>query len=135
MKSWIVAYVATAIVFFALDMLWLGVIARDFYRAQLGALMLERPNLVAAGAFYAMYVVGVVIFAVMPSLGGSWAGAFLWGALFGGFCYATYDLTNFATLKGWPVAMTFVDIAWGMFLTGVSATAGVLVTRAVAGAP
>ncbi|GLK78425.1 DUF2177 family protein [Methylopila turkensis] len=135
MKTWIVAYVATAVVFFALDLLWLGVIARDFYRDQLGPLMLERPNLAAAGAFYAMYVVGVVIFAVLPSLGGTWAGAFLWGALFGAFCYATYDLTNFATLKGWPVAMTFVDIAWGTFLTGVSATVGVLVTRSVVGAP
>lgn len=88
----------------------------------------------AAIGFYLIFVVGVVIFAVLPALqAGSWKTALLYGALFGFFTYATYDMTNLATLKGWSFPVTVVDIAWGAFLTGISALAGYLATRAVVG--
>ena len=134
MKTSVVAYFTTAVVFLALDAVWLGVVAREFYRAQLGDLMSPQPNLAVAAAFYALYVVGVVVFAVAPALAaGSWTTALVSGLLFGFFAYATYDLTNIATLRDWPVAMTVVDLAWGAALTGVSATAGFFATRAILG--
>lgn len=87
-------------------------------------------NIPAAILFYALYVVGVVIFAVSPAFhAGSWRTAIVLGALFGFFAYATYDTTNLATLRGWPIAMVVVDIAWGTFLTAISATAGFLATQ------
>lgn len=135
MKTYAVAYLATAAIFFALDFLWLGTVARTFYRDQLGDLMLPQPNLVAAVGFYALYIVGVLIFAVLPALAsGSWTAALVSGALFGFFAYATYDLTNLATLRNWPIVMTFVDLAWGTALTGVAAAGGFLATRAIVGA-
>lgn len=130
--KYVTAYMATAATFLVVDLVWLGLIARSFYREQLGALMLEQINVPAAILFYALYVVGIVIFAVSPALQAhSWRTAILFGALFGFFAYATYDLTNLATLRGWPIALVVVDIAWGTFLTAVSATAGFLITQRV----
>jgi len=87
-------------------------------------------NFTAAGGFYLMYCVGIVIFAISPALrSGAWTDAALYGALFGFFCYATYDMTNMATIRDWPVRMSIVDMAWGTVLTGVSATLGYLVTK------
>ncbi|MEO8344814.1 MAG: DUF2177 family protein [Betaproteobacteria bacterium] len=127
-----VAYVATAIVFCGLDFIWLGYVAKDYYQAQVGALLLTKPNLPIAAAFYALYIVGVMIFAVLPALdSGNWSKALVNGALFGFFAYATYDLTNLATLKGWSMGLAMLDLAWGAVVTGVSATAGYLVTRAL----
>ena len=104
--TYLIAYVATAVVFFALDFLWLGTVANRFYRGQLGPLMAEQVNIPVAAAFYALYVVGLVIFSVAPALAtGTWKTALMYGALFGFFAYATYDLTNFATIKGWTAQL------------------------------
>jgi uncharacterized membrane protein len=125
MTKYLIAYAGTALVFFAIDMVWLTAIARSFYRDALGGLLLDPPNMIAAGLFYAVFIVGIVIFAVAPALAaGSWGRALLLGALFGFFTYATYDMTNLATLKGWPLKVVVVDILWGSALTGVSALAG-----------
>lgn len=101
-----------------IDAIWLSVIANKFYKAQLGPLLLEKPNLIAAVLFYVIYVVGIVVFALMPALAaGDWKVAFGLGALFGLVAYATYDLTNLATLKGFPVKIVIVDLIWGTLLT------------------
>lgn len=127
-----VAYAATAIVFCGLDFIWLGFVAKGYYQSQIGTLLLEKPNLPVAALFYALYIVGVLIFAVLPALdAGSWRKALLYGALFGFFAYATYDLTNLATLKGWSLRIALLDLAWGTVVTGVSAAAGYVVTRIV----
>ena len=126
----LIAYGATALVFFGLDFLWLGTVANSFYRGQLGPLMAEQVNIPVAALFYALYVVGLVIFAVAPALAaGSWKTALMYGALFGFFAYATYDLTNLATLRDWPAALSVVDLIWGTVLSGTSATLGYLITR------
>jgi uncharacterized membrane protein len=127
------AYAAAAITFLVLDLVWLGFVAGDFYRTALGGLLLEKPNIPAAVAFYALYLVGVLIFAVAPALAaGSMRKAVVSGALFGFFAYATYDLTNLATLKGWSLAVSVVDILWGTVVTAVTAGAGYLGARRVA---
>lgn len=111
--------IATA-AFFALDMLWLGVIAKNFYREKLGALMAPDVNWTAAIIFYLLYIGGIVYFAIYPALKeANWQLALLNGALLGGLCYATYDLTNMATLNKWPWEIVVVDIIWGTVLTGL----------------
>jgi len=123
--TWIAAYIAAAISFLALDALWLGVVAHSLYQREFGAMLLEKPNMVAAGAFYALYLVGIVVFAVKPALeSGGWSRALLQGALFGLIAYATYDLTNLATLKGFPVRVVAPDLIWGAFVTAAAALAG-----------
>lgn len=127
-----VAYASTLVVFLALDFVWLGFIAKDLYRNGIGHLMLETPNWTAAGLFYLLYVAGLVFFAVLPGLdAGAWARAALYAALFGFFCYATYDLTNLATLKGWPVSIVIADLAWGAFVSAAAATASFFITPAL----
>ena len=134
MRTYLIAYVSTALVFFGLDFLWLGLIARNLYRARLGELLSDQPNLAVAGIFYVVYVLGPVVFVVVPSLaGGSWLPVLLKGALIGLVAYGTYDMTNLATLRNWPVDLSLIDLAWGTALTAVSSLAGVLITRAVAG--
>ena len=124
---YVIAYISTAVVFFALDYLWLTRIAIGFYREQIGSLMLASPNFAAAGVFYLFYVVGVVHFAVMPAVSaGSLVTALINGALLGLLAYGTYDMTNLATLKGWSLQMSLVDMAWGAFLTATAAAAGYL---------
>lgn len=124
---YVIAYISTAVVFFALDYLWLTRIAIGFYREQIGSLMLASPNFAAAGVFYLFYVVGVVYFAVMPAVSaGSLVTAVINGALLGLLAYGTYDMTNLATLKGWSLQMSLVDMAWGAFLTATAAAAGYL---------
>jgi len=123
------AYGATTIVFLAIDFAWLSLVALGFYRRELGPLLLERPNLLIAGVFYLIYAAGIVYFAVNPALnGGGWGHALIAGAVLGLVAYGTYDITNLSTLKGWSVAVTLADIAWGAVLTAVSATAGYLIT-------
>lgn len=125
MTRYLIAYAAGAVTLFVVDMIWLGYLARDFYQRQLGDLLLERPLYGPAAAFYLVYVVGVVWFAVVPALaGGGWTTALLNGAILGLMCYGTYDMSNLATLKNWPLALTPVDIAWGTFLTALTAVAG-----------
>lgn len=128
----LVAYIAALVAFCILDFIWIGFVARGFYQAQVGTLLLAPPKWGVAALFYALYVVGVVIFAVLPALeAGSWPRALVLGALFGFFCYATYDLTNFATLKGWTWPMAAVDILWGVVITATCATAGYLAARTI----
>ncbi|MEM9028227.1 MAG: DUF2177 family protein [Pseudomonadota bacterium] len=129
-----VAYLATAVVFLVLDALWLGRVATHFYKSQLGALLAQPFNLPAAAGFYLIYCVGIIIFAVSPSLAsGNWVHAALYGGLFGFFCYATYNMTNMATIRNWPFRMSVVDMGWGTVLTAVSAAAGTLTTRMLFG--
>lgn len=125
MKSMLLAYISSLAVFLGCDMIWLGAMASRFYRPLLGDMALEIPRLPPAFAFYALYPVGLVIFCVLPALGGKSAQmALLYGALFGFFTYATYDLSNQATLRNWPLQLTLVDITWGTFLGAIAAFAG-----------
>ena len=116
-------YLLTIPVFFAIDLLWLGVIAKDLYQKNLGHLLSPEVNWPAAFAFYFIYIAGIILFAVRPALADqSLFKALVWGALFGFFTYATYDLTNLATLKDWPVKIVFIDIAWGVVLCSLVAS-------------
>lgn len=104
-------------VFFAIDMFWLGLVAKDFYRGQIGSLMKSDINWMAAISFYLLFIVGLVVFVITPAVEkGSWTYALVFGAFFGLITYATYDLTNLATLKDWPILVTLVDLAWGAVL-------------------
>lgn len=104
-------------VFFAIDMIWLGVIAKNFYRTHIGTLLKPDVNWVAAIVFYLLFTAGLVVFVVAPAIEmGSWVHVLLYGALFGLICYATYDLTNLAVAKDWPLLVTVVDLVWGMVL-------------------
>lgn len=130
----VISYLATGLVFLAIDAIWLSQMAGRLYRPLLGDLMADQVNLPAAIAFYLLYVAGVVIFVVQPALAsGRWTTALALGALFGLVAYGTYDLTNHATLRNWPLAITLADLAWGTVLTALSATAGMLLTRAAMG--
>jgi uncharacterized membrane protein len=128
MTRYLLTYAATFVALAALDFLWLGVVAKSFYRDAIGHLMAPSPNIPAAAAFYLLYPVGLVVFAVLPS-GGDWLRALLLGALFGLFCYGTYDLTNLAVLKDWPVSVTLVDMAWGAVVSAAGASAGAWLLR------
>lgn len=118
------AYAVTLVLFLAVDMAWLSTMTGRFYRPVLGDLLLDKPNLAPAAAFYLLYPAGLVLFVVLPALrGGGVAHAAAWGALFGLFTYGTYDLTNQATLRNWSTTLTVVDVAWGIIL-GAGAAAG-----------
>jgi uncharacterized membrane protein len=120
--TYVYLYLLTVPAFFIIDMIWLGFVANKFYQSQLAHLLgpVQWP---AAIIFYLIYIVGILIFAVVPGLeAGSWQKALILGALFGFFCYATYDFTNLATLRDWPLAVALVDMLWGAVLTGSVAT-------------
>lgn len=124
-KPLFIAYGTTALVFLALDAAWLGTMASRLYRPILGALMLERPDVLAAAAFYLLYVAGVVVLAIAPALNdGRWLAALGRGACLGFIAYATYDFTNQATLQGWSWRITLIDLAWGTIATSVATGAG-----------
>ena len=124
-KSIILSYLLTFIVFLIVDMLWLGVIAKNIYQKYLGGFLSDRVNWTAAFIFYCVYVAGISIFAIYPAVNkGSAFNAILMGALFGIVTYATYDLTNLATLKGWPLSIVFIDIAWGAVLSAIVGFSG-----------
>jgi uncharacterized membrane protein len=111
-------YFVTLAAFFAIDMVWLGFVARTFYRKYLGFLMAPNPNWLAAIIFYLLFIVGILVFVVLPGLeDNSFKTTLLRAALFGLITYATYDLTNLATVKDWPVLITVVDMAWGTILS------------------
>ncbi len=121
-------YLATLIAFFAIDMVWLGLAARSFYQKQLGFLLAPQTNWPAAIIFYLLFVAGILVFVVLPGLrSGSLASTLLHGALFGLITYATYDLTNLATIKSWPLTVTIVDMIWGVVLSALVSLAGFLV--------
>lgn len=125
LMGWLTSYAATAVVMLAIDMVWLGLIAKPWYQAGMGHLMAPTPNLIAAGLFYAMFPVGLMLFAVIPQAATpGLLHAALWGAAFGFFAYATYDLTNLATLKDYPLSLAALDIAWGTCVSALAAAAG-----------
>jgi uncharacterized membrane protein len=125
MNKYLAAGLAAALVMVALDGLWLGWVAKAMYQEGIGHLMADQPRLLAALAFYALYAAGLLVFVIAPQAANpSWGRTLLMGALFGLVAYATYDLSNLATLKDWPVGLTLIDIAWGAALSAVSAAAG-----------
>jgi uncharacterized membrane protein len=130
MRTLFGAYLAALAAIALLDALWLGVIGRDFYKARLGALLLDQPRWPVAILFYLVHAVGIVVFAV--PLAGSWISAALYGGLFGLCVYAAYDITNLATLRGWPTAVSLVDLAWGVVVTAAACVAAFYAARAAA---
>ncbi len=125
MQTWLIAYFATIIPFLIIDAIWLGVVATNFFQSRIGHLMADTVNLPAAAGFYLFYGVGIVYFAIQPALQGGGIGLALFnGMLLGLLCYGTYDMTNYATLKDYPLSMVLVDVTWGAFLTALSAGIG-----------
>lgn len=118
MNTFLKLFLIALPVFFAIDMIWLGLVAKNFYRQQIGFLMTPDINWLAAIIFYLLFIAGMVVFVIRPAYEmNSWQHAVLYGALFGLITYATYDLTNLATLKDWPILVTIVDLAWGTVLS------------------
>lgn len=125
MKRPLAAYVGTMIVMVGLDLLWLGVVAKPMYQHGIGHLMADKPNIPATVLFYALFGLGLVVFEVLPSgPAPGWGKTVGTAALFGFFAYATYDLTNLATLKLWPIGLSVADIAWGTFVSATAAVGG-----------
>ncbi len=117
-------------IFLAIDMVWLGLVAKNFYRDQIGFLMKSEVNWAAAVAFYLLFTMGLVLFVIAPAVEkGSLKHALFFGALFGLVTYATYDLSNLATLKDWPLWVTIVDLVWGTVLAASTSTATFLIAR------
>ncbi len=130
--STLITYAIATVAFFAIDMVWLGLIAKNFYRTKLSHVL--SPDVVwpAAIVFYLTYIAGIVYFAINPALkDASWQDALLKGALLGGLCYATYDLTNMATIAKWPIEIVIVDIIWGVVLTGSVSLITFLIANAI----
>jgi uncharacterized membrane protein len=124
--------VATAGVFLGADYIWLSR-AMGFYRSSLGDLLAEKPNLIAAAALYLIYFVGIVVFTVMPAVrADGWMSSIMLGGLLGLVAFATYDLTNLATLSRWPLIVTVVDMVWGTFVTALASLAGFVAIRTLA---
>jgi uncharacterized membrane protein len=116
-------YLSFLIALIAIDLVWLLGIAKNLYRNEMGDLMASEPKLLAGLAFYLIYALGVCIFVIVPALSKqSWIYALQYGALFGLFCYMTYDLTNLAVVRNFPTQLAFIDIAWGSFVTAVCAS-------------
>lgn len=130
--KWIIAYIAAAVSFGVLDAIWLRWAGPNFYRPNLGELLADSFGIGPALVFYAAYIAGMLWFAVRPGLTGGLGATALNGALLGALCYATYDLTNQATMKVWPVQITVVDIIWGAFATCVAATFAAFIAQKVA---
>ncbi|MFO1312710.1 MAG: DUF2177 family protein [Burkholderiales bacterium] len=131
MTRWITAYFATLVAFCVLDFLWLGFVAKGFYQAQVGPLMLPRPNLLPAAILYALCSAGLLAFAIMPAP--SLGRAALAGAFLGLVVYGVYDLTNLAVLKGWTVPVALVDMAWGTVVCAASSSVGYGAARLASG--
>lgn len=128
--KYLLPYLLTALVFFGIDIVWLGVVAQKLYQKYLGSFLSDQVNWTAAIIFYLLFIVGIFIFAIVPAHEkNSLQTAILFGVLFGFFTYATYDLTNYATLKDWPVQIVFIDILWGVILTGATAVAGFYIMK------
>ncbi len=126
----ILMYLITLGIFLAIDMVWLNLVARDFYRRHLGYLLARDFNVLAAFVFYALFVAGLLVFVISPALAADSLWRALWaGAFFGLVTYATYDLTNMATIRDWPLVVTLVDLAWGSALGAVTSFFGTLLIR------
>jgi uncharacterized membrane protein len=123
-------YLASLVVFFAVDMVWLGLVASSFYKKHLGYLMAPTINWYAAIIFYLLFIFGILVFVVLPGIKeNSLQNTILRAALFGLITYATYDLTNLATIKDWPLIVTLVDLGWGMALSTIVGVAGYYVAK------
>ena len=123
-------YGLTVPLFFVIDIIWLGVVAKSFYQKNLKYILSPNVNWTAAIIFYLIYIAGILIFAVLPAVAkDSLRHAAVWGALFGFFTYATYDLTNLALLKDWPIIIVIVDILWGVVLCSAVATLSFFVAK------
>jgi uncharacterized membrane protein len=123
-------YSLTLLAFLIVDLMWLGFFARGFYRKYLGFLLRPNPNWAAAILFYLIFIAGILVFCVLPARQAASAGrAVLLGALFGFIAYATYDMTNLATVKKWPVLVTVVDMVWGSVLSGTVAAVSYWISR------
>lgn len=122
MLKYLGIYLSFLISLIAIDLVWLLGIAKNLYRDEMGSLMASEPKLIAGLAFYLLYALGASIFVIIPALSKqSWLYALQYGALFGLFCYMTYDLTNLAVIRDFPTRLAFIDIAWGSFVTTLSA--------------
>ena len=131
MIRYIAAYIATLVVFAGIDAIWLTVTANTLYKPTLGDILLPQFLPAPAIAFYLLFIVGVVIFAVTPAIqSGHWTQALIFGALFGFFSYGVYDFTNWATLRNWTWQITLADVCWGTVLTGTAATLGYVISAA-----
>ncbi|MBX3669649.1 MAG: DUF2177 family protein [Rhodocyclaceae bacterium] len=127
---WGYAWLLVAVAFLPLDAVWLGVMSDRLYQPGIGPLLAKRPDLLAAAAFYALYFIGVSVFAVRPALSGEpWRTSAARAALFGAVAYGTYDLTNQATLRDWPWLITLVDLCWGAFATALASLFAIAVLR------
>lgn len=135
LTKYIVGYIATGLAFALIDSVWLRTMYTRLYQPEIGEMMMKGGfRMGPAIVFYLLYILGMMIFAVGPALqSGKWQTALLWGALFGFFCYMTYDLTNHATLKVWSVKVTVLDIIWGTALTGSASAVGYWATTAIMG--
>ncbi len=130
MKQMFVLYFITLGVFFLIDIFWLGVVAKGFYRRYLGPFLSPKVNWTSAVLFYLLFIVGLLVFAVRPALvRGAPLDALWLGGLFGLICYATYDLTNQATLKDWPLIVTVIDLMWGTVLGGAVSLVSAVIGR------
>jgi uncharacterized membrane protein len=131
-KQMLEMYGITLAVFFLIDMVWLGVVAKGFYRKHLGAMLSPKVNWAAAISFYLVFIVGLLVFVIGPALtAGAPLRALAFGALFGLISYATYDLSNLATLKDWPMIVTVVDLVWGSVLGGAVSWAATVLGRSL----
>ncbi|PYE28739.1 putative membrane protein [Rhizobium sp. PP-F2F-G36] len=135
MKTYLIAYAGTLLSFLVVDAVWLGLVARTFYRDQLGDLMSPQPNLTVAAVFYLFFAAAIVILAVLPGLrAGSMMTTIGYGAVLGLAAYGTYDITNLSTLRNWPAMLSVVDMIWGTFLTALGAACGLMAVRWLGGA-
>lgn len=126
----LIKYFVTLIVFFTIDIVWLAFIAKNLYRKELGFIMSKKPNITAALLFYLIFIGGLIFFVINPALAKeSFNDALLVGMLFGFVTYATYDLTNLATLENWPIRITIIDLVWGTTLGGLVSSVSYLIIR------
>jgi len=125
-REFAIHFVSALLAFLACEIVWLGFVARDFYFSKLDFLLADSPNWYAAAAFYVVFVTGLTLFVVTPAVRrGSLLAGVAWGSFFGIVTYATYDLTNLATVEGWPLSVTMVDIAWGGTISAIATWASV----------
>jgi uncharacterized membrane protein len=131
MKTIIIAFITSLATMLIIDGIWLSVMGKRFYSNYIGHLMAESPKLVPAAFFYIIYIFGIILFVILPAVQGNYSilKTFLFGAALGLVAYATYDLTNQATLKDWPTIVTAVDLLWGALLTGTISIVAVMVVR------
>ena len=132
--KYLTAYLATGLSFALIDSVWLRTMYTRLYQPEIGAVLMKGMRWGPAVSFYLLYILGIIVFAVGPALtSGKWQTAVIQGAMLGFFCYMTYDLTNYATLKVWSLKVTILDMIWGTFLTGGAALGGYWITTAITG--